>query len=235
MSGLRVKLSDEERRLRARERCKQWREANPNYHIQWRKIHRESENQKNKQWRKANPEYRRQYYETHREHEIEMVKQWQENNRECCYENNKQWRKANPEKNRGYKKQWREANPEYGRQYYLNIRIQFLQILTPEYQQPSCAQCGQDDIGYLEAHHIYHDGKEDRERFDNDPHILMLYYIDHPEEAKKRLQILCTKCHRAKLGLTLKMRKRMAEVLNNTLDDYVVVVSTPNVVTTNYG
>lgn len=57
----------------------------------------------------------------------------------------------------------------------------------------ACVECGQTDVRILEFDHINNDGKQHRAetRINNMP----LWVVNHPEEAKKRIQVLCACCH----------------------------------------
>jgi hypothetical protein len=81
-------------------------------------------------------------------------------------------------------------------------------ILTPEGQTPRCAKCGLTDFRFFEIHHINGDGREDRQRFNNDNSVIKNYYVKHPEEARQKLQILCYADHKETTQLILAMRKR---------------------------
>lgn len=58
----------------------------------------------------------------------------------------------------------------------------------------NCNRCGFSDTRALQLDHIKDDGHTDRKRFAG--HLAMVrYYIEHPDEAKLRLQILCANCN----------------------------------------
>lgn len=58
-----------------------------------------------------------------------------------------------------------------------------------------CTVCSIADIELLEIHHINNDGALDRKRFSN-PEQMWRYYILHPDEAKRKLQLLCANHHK---------------------------------------
>ena len=58
------------------ERCRQWRESNPDYVHQYYENHREEILEYKYQWRESNPDYNRQWNESHREERHEYRCQW---------------------------------------------------------------------------------------------------------------------------------------------------------------
>ena len=90
---MRVKLSEEERKARKRERNRKYYKANP-----------EKVKEMKRKWREANPEkvreYKRKYYEANREKVIERSRKWHEANPEKAREIRRKWYKTNPEKAR---------------------------------------------------------------------------------------------------------------------------------------
>jgi len=64
--------------------------------------------------------------------------------------------------------------------------------------KPKCAKCGRKDKRALEIDHIHGSGNADRARFGNQTKNFMRYYIDRPEEAWQKLQLLCAFCNRIK-------------------------------------
>lgn len=89
---------------RAKERSRQWREANP----ERKKANRKEEYARNsekakadaRQWRIDNPERKR-----------ETNRKWWQANRERAQERNRQWIRNNPDKKRAMLLRWRRANP----------------------------------------------------------------------------------------------------------------------------
>src|SRR5438309_2282573 len=53
-----------------------------------------------------------------------------------------------------------------------------------------CKNCGCNDYHSLQLDHINHDGRQDRIRFGLDSRKMIIYYLNHLEEAKQKLQIL---------------------------------------------
>lgn len=68
-----------------------------------------------------------------------------------------------------------------------------LEIIT-KLSNSKCERCGFDDIRALQLDHIKGDGSKDRKRFKNIQY-LWLYYNEHPEIARKKLQVLCANCN----------------------------------------
>lgn len=60
-----------------------------------------------------------------------------------------------------------------------------------------CVKCGFRDHRGLEKDHINDDGYLDNQRFSDD-RSRDLYYVCHPEEARKKLQVLCANCNAIK-------------------------------------
>ena len=139
-------LSEEERKARARERVRQWREANP-----------ERNREQKRQWREANPERVR-----------ERKRQWREANPERAREQDRKWREANPERVREQKRQWREANPERRREICRQVRhirrarkANAIDVCAPQVTTAAidrrfwlfgnaCAYCGADSLLHLD-------------------------------------------------------------------------------------
>ncbi len=89
------------------------------------------------------------------------------------------FRKFNPEKNR---EELHRDNLKRG------ILIQHL--------GGKCCVCGYDkDLRALQLDHIHGDGKKDRIRVGNK---IARYYIKNLDEAKEKLQVLCSNCHSIK-------------------------------------
>jgi hypothetical protein len=62
-----------------------------------------------------------------------------------------------------------------------------------------CVKCGFRDHRGLEKDHIKDDGYLDNQRFSDD-RSRDLYYVYHPEEAREKLQVLCSNCNAIKLN-----------------------------------
>lgn len=79
------------------------------------------------------------------------------------------------------------------RKEYQKVRAELLVLLGNK-----CVKCGYSNQKALCFDHIYGNGKEDRKRFNRNNFRLMKYYLEHPEEAKQKLQILCANCNMIK-------------------------------------
>lgn len=91
------------------------------------------------------------------------------------------------------------------RSVYLWNRVKLLMILGG----PKCVKCGLEDIRVLQVDHIHGgngQGNKDRERFNGvrdrtkgtltyNRHKHVQYYLEHPDEARQELQVLCCNCH----------------------------------------
>jgi hypothetical protein len=63
-----------------------------------------------------------------------------------------------------------------------------------------CKSCGCKDYKILEFDHIHGDGTIDRKRLRNMKVKFVAYYLMHIEQARRKLQVLCSPCHRLKHG-----------------------------------
>ena len=72
-------------------------------------------------------------------------------------------------------------------------RLKLLEIIGSE-----CIGCGFSDNRALQFDHIDNDGRDDRKRFGSSANMYR-YYINHPDEAKLKLQILCANCNWIKI------------------------------------
>jgi len=59
---------------------------------------------------------------------------------------------------------------------------------------PTCVDCGESDERILTIDHILGGGTADRKSRGGYPHMLH-YYLKHPQEAKKKLEIRCRNCN----------------------------------------
>ena len=98
------------------------------------------------------------------------------------------------EKNVRYPKR-KDKQHEFERERRRMIRINLVEALGSY-----CQQCGFNaDIRALQIDHIKGGGlKELRERFVNTNSKMWLYYLNHLDEAKQTLQVLCCNCNTIK-------------------------------------
>lgn len=59
---------------------------------------------------------------------------------------------------------------------------------------PHCSECDNDDIRVLQLHHFNNNGFSERKKFRHH-HNEYMYYLKHPDEVRKSLQVLCGNCH----------------------------------------
>jgi len=90
-----------------------------------------------------------------------------------------------------YHRTHREYRLEQIRQRNRNLRITLMEYLGGV----KCIECNCNDYGKLQFHHINGDGEEDRKRFDSRARKMVSYYIKHIDEAKLKLQVLCSDCN----------------------------------------
>lgn len=80
---------------------------------------------------------------------------------------------------------------KYQRDYHHNLKQELFTILGW-----CCVKCGFSDVRALQFDHISGGGtKEMLSKFSNSPRRMYRYYVDHPEEAKQKLQVLCANCN----------------------------------------
>lgn len=93
-------------------------------------------------------------------------------------------------------KERRKRQKEYERKRGAKNRRQLIGILGG----PKCGLCPEIRYKELEIDHVFNDGNEDRKRFATKGHNngFFEYYIKHPEQARKRLRVLCKMCHEEK-------------------------------------
>jgi len=89
----------------------------------------------------------------------------------------------------------REKNPEYRSIYHKRTRAERKAKLMSLLGGAFCKKCGFTDIRALQYDHILGNGRKDKLKFKNHMDTFTTYYITHPEEAKKGLQILCANCN----------------------------------------
>jgi hypothetical protein len=88
------------------------------------------------------------------------------------------------------KKIYIKNNGVYHKEYLTNKKNKLFEILD----MFECIKCGFSDKRILHFDHINGGGKEDSRRFKNHGSMIQ-YYILHPDEARKTLQVLCPNCN----------------------------------------
>ena len=97
---------------------------------------------------------------------------------------------------------------KWAREYYRkhNTHLQRIQNETAKWEKSmlfnilggaKCILCGYSDLRALCFDHINGGGCEERRKFKN-VRIMRRHYLNHPEEAKKKLQVLCANCNMVK-------------------------------------
>lgn len=153
------------------------------------------------------------YYQKNKEKLKQKTKQWQKDNPDKVKEQNKrgyqkEWNINNPEKrkesvNRYYERNKLECNRrnrinyQKNREKYLlraklkyeNQRNQLYEILGGK----KCIKCGYEGLA-LNFEHINNDGVNDKKRIGNTKKQVY-YYLNHPEEARQKLQVYCANCN----------------------------------------
>lgn len=77
----------------------------------------------------------------------------------------------------------------------VNQKIRLMQILG----QYACVYCRCQLFACLEFGHKNGGGNEDRKRFGYDaPAAMRRYYIQHPEEARQKIEVTCANCNKLK-------------------------------------
>ena len=133
----------------------------------------------------------------------------------------KLWRKKNPDKVKAmqkrynikhkdqikkYMKDWNKKNRKNinknMRQYIQKIKNKFFIMLGGKCVCKNSkwhkGECNITILDVLEPDHKFGDGKKDSKRFSNNNTLERLYYLKHPKEAKKKLQLFCCNCHEIK-------------------------------------
>jgi hypothetical protein len=93
-------------------------------------------------------------------------------------------------------------------------RNNLLLIISDDGVHIRCVECHYDtDLAALQIEHKNDDGAVDRKRFGGtcnnyDIHKMIWYYLNHPEEARQKLQILCANCN------SIKQRRLLLKSLN---------------------
>ena len=100
------------------------------------------------------------------------------------------------EEHNSYMRKYREDNPDYekslnehNKRNYKKLRDKILDLLGRE-----CVKCPYNDSRALQIDHIQGDARLDRIRFGNIGWKMYRYYLEHTDEAKQKLQILCANC-----------------------------------------
>ena len=86
----------------------------------------------------------------------------------------------------------REVEKEKMRNYMRSFRPRLLQLLGDK-----CVKCGFSDVRALQIDHIGGGGLKELKVFKNNT-AMYRFYLDHPIQAKRRLQILCANCNAIK-------------------------------------
>jgi hypothetical protein len=168
------------------------------YNRQYRERNRERYTQYMREWRAKHPEQKEkdhQYYLTHQEEAREATFRWREKEEnkekerqkalEYYYQN---WEKIRERRN-NLPIEMRIRNSLRTSDYHRVRRRGLIQILGGK-----CAMCGFADMRALQLDHINGNGKQDLKRLKS-TQLLVVYYLDHQDEAKQTLQILCANCN----------------------------------------
>lgn len=86
-----------------------------------------------------------------------------------------------------------EYYEKYRKMYYYKQKNDLAEILGGWI----CTKCNNRDKRCLQFDHINAGGIHDRTKFKGAT-VMWNYYINHPEEAKKKLQVLCANCNQIK-------------------------------------
>jgi hypothetical protein len=129
-----------------------------------------------KDWKWDTPEYNR----THRLY-MKLIHPEREQEKESVYNKNRIY-KYRPETVRCLQRRAQESR---------NSRTKLLCILGTK-----CVQCGFEDLRALQIDHINGGGRQDRLKISSGQ--FYRFYINNPELAKEKLQILCANCNQIK-------------------------------------
>lgn len=115
-----TKLTDEERKERAKASRKAWRLANPDKVRacldRWKKKNHDKVMASLERWKLKNPEkvkaHNKAWREANPEKVLASVQRWKDKNPEKAAQHRKEWREKNPDKVKEAKDAWKEANPD---------------------------------------------------------------------------------------------------------------------------
>lgn len=107
-------------------------------------------------------------------------------NRKKILEKDKKRRDMDPT----YREKVRIKNKKSGKKRRDTTRQRIFEILGR-----SCVVCGYSDMNSCDVDHIHNDGAADRKRLGG--HVWD-YYVNHPDEARRKVQILCSNCNAKK-------------------------------------
>lgn len=136
----------------------------------------------------------KQYYHKHKEYLIESHRQWCESNKERL----KEYQSA-------YMRNWltdsnnRKKINAIVNKHQKNLRIRIFDVLGHICNNVNCLVVGRcNDIRCLEIDHIKGGGNKEAREFGGRSNMYR-WYLKHPDEIKKRLQILCSNCNAIKI------------------------------------
>jgi len=100
------------------------------------------------------------------------------------------------ERQRRYQKEYYEANKKFLQVtsiiYWRLNRIRLIQLLGGV-----CVWCGFSDLRALEIDHVEGGGRADQVKHGGNGKMC-LHYLNHPEIAREKLQVLCSNCNSIK-------------------------------------
>jgi hypothetical protein len=178
-----IRKWNRENKERARENKKRWkrehkdivRESNRKYD----KNHREQVNQRSKRWRDRHPERHRESVKKSSTIHMDRILRYRELHK-----------KEKNEYTAKYDMEHREERYSNGRKRRERLRRKLMSILG----DTKCWKCGYSDFRVLVFDHINGGGRKEKIKYKNSENMYK-YYLKHPEEAKSKLQILCSNCN----------------------------------------
>jgi hypothetical protein len=151
----------------------------------------EKAREKSKNYYHNNPEKVNKYKEENREKILASQKRYREENQDkikAYYQENKE---IIQDKIRKYRKEHPEVQKRCNTNFVINTRNKLFDILGGK----KCVTCNESDDSCLQFDHIKGNGHADRKKHGNHSRTLYLYYIAHPDEARKTLQVMCSNCN----------------------------------------
>lgn len=134
---------------------------------------------------------------------------------------------------RQYETNWHEERA-YQKEKMSRVKARLFDILGRKCSNPKCLVLGGcTDVRCLQFDHINGGGTKEIREMGNSQ--MYRYYADHPEEAKKRIQILCANCnwikrHENKENWSYEVReKAKARVNNRNLFEFMPEEAEPKV------
>ena len=145
------------------------------------------------------PTYK-EYYKDHREQFLKSSEKYRRS--EHGHKHRSEWGKKNESR-------YTKKRAVWGKKSYDKLRKAIIDLLGGKCCNPECLVIGGcTDMRCLQVDHKNGGGLDDRNRFNKSNMTMYRYYLNNPDEAKEKLQILCANCNRIKAVVRLERIKR---------------------------